>query len=225
MPMASNSRHGQRMIAIIDYGMGNLRSVQKGFEQAGYRAIVTSRAEEVSAARAVVLPGVGAFRDGMDQLIRRGLVDPIREAIAQGKPFLGICLGLQLLFRWSEEFGLHAGLGLLEGRVIRLPVRPQEKERGKDMLKIPHIGWNTLSIRQPHCPLFRNIPPGSYVYFVHSYYAQPEDSNLIVATTSYGLEFPCALWKDSLFATQFHPEKSQRVGLQILKNFGDLLQP
>lgn len=223
--MASSSRLGQPMIAIVDYGMGNLRSVQKGFEQVGYRAIVTSQPEELAAALAVVLPGVGAFRDGMDQLIQRGLVGPILEAIAQGKPFLGICLGLQLLFRWSEEFGLHAGLGLLEGRVVRLPDRRQEKERGEDKLKIPHMGWNTLSIRQPHCPLFRNILPGSYVYFVHSYYAQPEEPDVVVATTSYGLEFPCALWKDNLFATQFHPEKSQRVGLQILKNFGELLQP
>lgn len=215
------------MIAIIDYGMGNLRSVQKGFERVGYRAIVTSQPEEVAAAPAVVLPGVGAFRDGMDQLVQRGLVGPIREAIVQGRPFLGICLGLQLLFGWSEEFGLHAGLGLLEGRVVRLPDRSQEqeKESGEEKLKIPHMGWNTLSLRQLHCPLFRNIPPGAYFYFVHSYYAQPEEPDLVAATTFYGLEFPCALWKDNLFATQFHPEKSQRVGLQILKNFGELLQP
>lgn len=212
------------MIAIIDYGMGNLRSVQKGFEQVGHPALVTSQPGEVAAASAVVLPGVGAFRDGMDQLVQRGLVGPIQAAIAQGKPFLGICLGLQLLFSWSEEFGLYRGLGLLEGRVVRLPdcasVPP-----GEARLKIPHMGWNTLSIRQPHCPLFRGIPSGAYVYFVHSYYAQPEDPNVIAATTAYGREFSCALWKDNLFATQFHPEKSQQVGLQILKNFGALLSP
>lgn len=211
------------MIAIIDYGMGNLRSVQKGFERVGYRAMVTDRPEEVAAARAVVLPGVGAFRDGMENLKQRGLVDPITEAIVQGKPFLGICLGLQLLFTWGEEFGFHRGLDILPGRVARLP-----DHLGEERLKIPHMGWNTLSLSSnplssaDSCPLLDGIPPGAYVYFVHSYFAIPQNSDLIAATTCYGLEFPSVLWQGNIFATQFHPEKSQQLGLRILENFGKL---
>ena len=212
------------MIAIIDYGMGNLRSVQKGFERVGYRAVVTDRPEEVMAARAVVLPGVGAFRDGMENLRQRGLVEPIIETIGQDKPFLGICLGLQLLFAWGEEFGLYRGLDLLPGRVIRLPNRLEGKE--KDRLKIPHMGWNTLSYGSrtsvDPCPLLEGIRDGAYVYFVHSFYAVPQDSTLIVATTYYGVEFSSILRQGNLFAPQFHPEKSQPEGLRILKNFAKL---
>lgn len=202
------------MIAIIDYGMGNLRSVQKGFERVGREAVVTSDAKVILNASKVVLPGVGAFPDCMRNLREYGLIDTVHKSIESGKPFLGICLGLQLLFAESEEFGISKGLGIIKGRVVRF--------RGPafDTLKVPHMGWNSLSIkRRP--PALQDVPDGSHVYFVHSFHVVPEDRNVIATTTDYGMEFVSSIWKDNIFATQFHPEKSQALGLSILKRFGE----
>jgi imidazole glycerol-phosphate synthase subunit HisH len=204
------------MIAIIDYGMGNLRSVQKGFEFVGHHAIVTRDPRVIDQAGHVVLPGVGAFGDCMANLIRYELVDVIHRSIAKGKPFLGICLGYQLLFSESEEFGRHQGLGVVPGKVKAM-TRPQD---ARASFKIPHMGWNNIQVTRPAPPL-RNIAPGSYVYFVHSFFVEPTDSSLVSTQTEYGISFASSIWKDNIFATQFHPEKSQTVGLQILKNFGN----
>jgi imidazole glycerol-phosphate synthase subunit HisH len=204
------------MITIIDYGMGNLRSVQKGFEKVGFDAKVTDDPREVSKAERLVLPGVGAFRDCMTNLREGGFVEPILRHVESGRPFLGICLGLQLLFTESEEFGRHQGLGIVPGRVVRFP----EGMRDRDgELKVPHMGWNEIAIRRP-APIFRGIEDGSSVYFVHSYYVVPEDPEVTATETDYGLSFCSSIWKDNVMATQFHPEKSQQVGLKILKNFG-----
>lgn len=205
------------MIAIIDYGMGNLRSVQKGFEFVGHEAVVTRDLRVIDRASHVVLPGVGAFGDCMDNLTRYELTDVIQRSIAKGKPFLGICLGYQLLFSESEEFGRHQGLGILPGKVKAIP-RPSDD--AESSLKIPHMGWNTIQVNKSAPPL-RGIAPGSYVYFVHSYYVEPADGSLVSTKTDYGIPFASSVWKDNIFATQFHPEKSQAVGLQVLKNFGD----
>jgi glutamine amidotransferase len=205
------------MIAVIDYGMGNLRSVQKGFECVGHEAVVTRDIRVIDQASHVVLPGVGAFGDCMDNLARYELTDVIHRSIAKGKPFLGICLGYQLLFSESEEFGCHKGLGILTGKVKAIP-RPQDE--GGMSFKIPHMGWNTIQVNKPAPPL-QGILPGSFVYFVHSYYVEPADSSLVSTQTEYGIPFASSVWKDNIFATQFHPEKSQTVGLQVLKNFGD----
>jgi len=199
------------MIAIIDYGMGNLRSVQKAFERIGYQAIVTRDAGEIAAASGVVLPGVGAFRACMENLTRLGLTEPIREAVKSKKPFLGVCLGFQLLFSESEEFGRQKGLDLIPGRVVKF-----EPENG---LKIPHMGWNTLEKKKPTVFL-DGVDSGAFAYFVHSYYVVPDDQSLIATTTEYGCAFASSIATDHLFATQFHPEKSQGVGLRILTNFG-----
>ncbi len=197
------------MIAIVDYGMGNLRSVEKGFARVGAEAIVTSDEKDIEKARAIVLPGVGAFRDCMANLKNLKLLDPILKAIEQGKPYLGICLGLQILFTESEEFGHSEGLGIVKGVVKRFP--PSD-------LKIPHMGWNTIRyVRRP--PIMASIDDGSFFYFVHSYYVSPDDSTVIATTTDYGITFTSMIWKDNIFATQFHPEKSQRLGLKILENF------
>jgi glutamine amidotransferase len=204
------------MIAIIDYGMGNLRSVQKGFEFVGHEAVVTRDSRVIDQASHVVLPGVGAFGDCMANLTRYELVEVIHRSVAKGKPFLGICLGYQLLFSESEEFGCHRGLDILTGRVKAIP-RPHV-DAGTSF-KIPHMGWNTIQVNTPAPPL-RGIAPGSYVYFVHSYYVEPADPSLVSTQTEYGTTFASSVWKDNVFATQFHPEKSQAVGLQILKNFG-----
>lgn len=201
------------MIAIIDYGMGNLRSVQKGFEKVGARAIITSNKQDIFAARSVVLPGVGSFRECMDNLLKLDLIDPLLKIIKAGKPFLGICLGLQILFTTSEEFGLCQGLDLIRGRIVRFPKM--------DELKIPHMGWNQIHIKK-RAPLLADISEGDYVYFVHSYYPRPEQEECIAATTVYGQEFVSAIWQDNIFATQFHPEKSQEIGLRILKNFANI---
>ncbi|MGH7821303.1 MAG: imidazole glycerol phosphate synthase subunit HisH [Candidatus Binatia bacterium] len=200
------------MIAVVDYGMGNLRSVEKGLERSGARVEVTSDPARVLEARGVVLPGVGAFGACMENLVSRGLDEPIRRVVRSGRPFLGICLGLQLLFDESEEFGPVRGLGLLPGRVRRFdgPVF--------DDLKIPQIGWNQLRFRR-EVPELEGIDDGAFVYFVHSYYVEPADPALTVATTEYGIEFSAAVAKDGLFACQFHPEKSQEVGLRLLRNF------
>jgi glutamine amidotransferase len=204
------------MIAIIDYGMGNLRSVQKGFERVGLDAVVTSDPKVVMEAERIVLPGVGAFPDCMRNLEQGGFVDPLLRVIEEGRPFLGICLGLQLLFTESEEFGIHKGLNIIPGRVVRFPEGMTEND---EELKVPHMGWNQLSFKlRP--PVFEEIAEGTNFYFVHSYYVQPEDSSVIATTTNYGIDFCSSVWKDNIVATQFHPEKSQEKGLVILKNFG-----
>lgn len=204
------------MIAIIDYEMGNLRSVQKGFEAVGHEARITRDPRQITEASHVVLPGVGAFGDCMHNLKRYGLTDSIFETIESGKPFLGICVGFQLLFEESEEFGRHEGLGILPGRVKAfLP----PKEQGTSY-KIPHMGWNTLHI-QKEIPPLQGLESGSYAYFVHSFYVDTDDESLVSSKTEYGVMFPSSIWKNNIFATQFHPEKSQSNGLRVLKNFGD----
>jgi glutamine amidotransferase len=205
-------------IVIIDYGMGNLRSVQKAFEQVGCTAVVTADPDVAAQAGKLVLPGVGAFRDCMRNLEEGGFVAPIKAHIAAGKPFLGICLGLQLLFAASEEFGRHAGLGIIPGKVVRFPDGALE---AGTLLKVPHMGWNRIAIRRP-APLFRGIADGSFVYFVHSYYVVPEDPAVVATETGYGRTFCSSIWRGNVMATQFHPEKSQAVGLQMLRNFGEL---
>ncbi|MBJ6801161.1 imidazole glycerol phosphate synthase subunit HisH [Geomonas propionica] len=203
------------MIAIIDYGMGNLRSVQKGFEKVGCEAIVTSDPKVLLDAERVVLPGVGAFRDCIRNLEEGGFVEPILKVIKEGKPFLGICLGLQLLFTESEEFGIHKGLDVIPGKVLRFP---EGMEQAGEELKVPHMGWNQLDIKRPS-PLFNGVDNGSNVYFVHSYYVKPNDESVVAATTNYGIDFCAAIWRDNVVAAQFHPEKSQDKGLAMLKNF------
>lgn len=198
------------MIAIIDYGMGNLRSVQKALEAVGSSAQVTCDPDRVRAADKVILPGVGAFADAIAELNRTGLGDAFKDAVAAGKPCLGVCLGLQLLFDASEEDGLHQGLGLLRGRIVRFPNRPG--------LKVPHMGWNTLRIVRP-APVFADLPAEPSVYFVHSYRAIPEDPADVAAEADYPGPFAAAVWRDNLMAAQFHPEKSQKVGLAMYANF------
>ena len=201
------------MIAIIDYQMGNLRSVQKGFEKVGHGATITSDPDALARADKVVLPGVGAFGDAMAELKRRNLVEPIRQAVEAGKPFLGICLGLQLLFDVGYEHGRHEGLGILRGDVVRFEVpRPY---------KVPHMGWNQLAIRRP-APLLAGLPEGVHCYFVHSYYVAPADASVVATETDYPVPFCSMIWRDNLFATQFHPEKSQQHGLRMLANFAEL---
>jgi len=198
------------MIAIVDYGMGNLRSVEKGFQKVGVDAQVVSDAKSIKNAHAVVLPGVGAFRDCMRNLDALSLTEPIAKSIASGKPYLGICLGLQILFTESEEFGNYKGLGILPGKVLRFRIG----------LKVPHMGWNTVSLRK-RPPIFEDILDNSYFYFVHSYFVAPADPAVTAGMTEYGLSFTSMIWKENIVATQFHPEKSQGTGLRILKNFGD----
>lgn len=199
------------MIAIIDYDMGNLRSVHKAFEAVGHRAVVTRDARVIGDASHVVLPGVGAFGDCMANIERYGLVEPIRASIRSGKPFLGICLGLQVLFSESEEFGPHKGLDIVHGTVRRFAAGPG--------LKVPHMGWNQVHF-QGMCPLFDGIADGADWYFVHSYFVDPCDKRLAASTTTYGDSFVSSIWKDNVVACQFHPEKSQAVGLRLIKNFG-----
>jgi imidazole glycerol-phosphate synthase subunit HisH len=201
------------MIAIIDYGMGNLRSVQKAFEKVGHQAVVTSDPAQVAAAAKVVLPGVGAFEDAIAELRRLDLVKPVLQAIDSGKPFLGICLGLHMLFDVSYENGRHEGLGVLRGDVVRFDL-----PKG---FTVPHMGWNQLDVRRP-APVLNGLADGAYVYFVHSYYVVPKDAEVIATETDYGGPFCSMVWRDNIFATQFHPEKSQAEGLKILKNFAEL---
>ncbi|MBI2194113.1 MAG: imidazole glycerol phosphate synthase subunit HisH [Planctomycetes bacterium] len=205
------------MIAITDYGMGNLRSVQKALERLGARAVITGEATVLREADKVVLPGVGAFKDAMAELDARGLVPALREA-ARDKPFLGICLGLQLLFTESEEGGLHPGLDVLAGRIVRFP---SASPSGGEKLKVPHMGWNSLRF-QGGSPLFSGLSNGVHAYFVHSYYAQPGDASVVTAWTDYGVTFASAVMRPPVYATQFHPEKSQAVGLRMLENFINL---
>jgi len=200
------------MIAIIDYGMGNLHSVLGGLNYAGQKAFITDDPRKIRDADAVVLPGVGAFKDAIKRLEETGLGDAFRESVKSGKPCLGVCLGLQMLFSESEEGGIFSGLGIIPGRVIRF----------SSQLKVPHMGWNQIEIKNPDMPIFRDIPNGAYMYFVHSYYVKPEDKSVIATTTNYGIDFTSMIAKGNLFATQFHPEKSQKIGLQLLKNFGGM---
>jgi glutamine amidotransferase len=200
------------MIALIDYGSGNLRSVHKALLKVGAAVRVVQRPEELAGAQAVVLPGVGAFDDCIHALDRQGLLEASRQFIRTGQPFLGICVGYQALFERSEEFNsCAAGLGVFPGKVVRFTEAPG--------LKIPQIGWNQLEIVQPQCPLFRGVANGSYVYFVHSFFPRPADPGIVATRTVYGETFASSVWRDNVFATQFHPEKSQNVGLQLLKNF------
>lgn len=201
------------MIAIVDYQMGNLRSVQKAFERVGHAAAITADPKVLEQADHVVLPGVGAFADAIAEIRRRELIEPIRAAIESGKPFLGICLGLQMLFDVSYEDGEHEGLGVIPGEVRRFDV-PAE-------YKVPHMGWNHVAQRRP-APIFNGIADGSHFYFVHSYYVVPKDESVITGESSYPEPFCAAIWRNNLFATQFHPEKSQATGLQLLKNFAEL---
>lgn len=196
---------------IVDYGMANLRSVQKAFERVGHAATITGDPNRVREAAKVVLPGVGAFRDAIVRLRETHLDSAIIDHIRSGRPFLGICLGMQMLFTRDHEDGLHEGLGLFAGDVVRFPHVPG--------LKVPHMGWNTLAFPRSNCPLFANLPPNPAVYFVHSYYPDPADRGVIAATADYPTPFTAAIWRDNVMATQFHPEKSQLVGLQMLRNF------
>ena len=196
------------MLAIVDYGVSNLRSVHKAFEHVGADAVVTGDPAVIARADAIVFPGQGAFGDAMRHLHRHGLVTPLREAVAAGKPFFGICLGLQLLFEASDEMGQHEGLAILAGRV----------ERIETPYKIPHIGWNQIHPARAH-PLLGGVAPGAYAYFDHSFVERPRDPALTLATTDYGETFVCAVAHDNVMAVQFHPEKSQTVGLQIVRNF------
>jgi glutamine amidotransferase len=199
-------------IVIVDYGMGNLRSVQKGFEKVGIPTRISRDPAAIARASGLVLPGVGAFGDCMRLLREYGLIQPITNHLESGKPFLGICLGLQVLFSQSEEFGSQSGLDIFKGRVVRFPGE----------LKVPHMGWNSLKVKRPS-PLLNAAADGSYMYFVHSYYVIPEDEGIVAATTNYGVEFASMIRRDNIFATQFHPEKSQAAGLSMLKRFGELV--
>jgi len=203
------------MIAIIDYGMGNLRSVQKGLERAGFEALVTRDVGEIHSARGVVLPGVGAFSACMENLGKFGLIEPIRQIVREHKPFLGICLGFQLLFSESEEFGKQKGLELFSGKVVGF--------HASEELKVPHMGWNRLD-KQKDSPFLDGIATGDYVYFVHSFYVVPDDRAIVATTTDYGKPFVSSIATDRMFACQFHPEKSQELGLRILANFGRFVE-
>jgi len=201
-------------IVIIDYGMGNLRNVQRGFERIGLEAKLTRNKKEIQRASAIVLPGVGAFKDCMINLEKYGMVESLLRSIEKGKPYLGICLGLQILFSESEEFGSHKGLDLIKGRVVRFKPDPEHK--------VPHMGWNTVEIER-EVPMLQGIESGDFFYFVHSYYVIPEEEQWISSFTTYGLPFVSSIWKENIFATQFHPEKSQQKGLRILQNFVRLI--
>lgn len=203
------------MIAIVDYGMGNIRSVEKGFLKVGAEVRITSDPRTIEDARGIVLPGVGAFRDCMSNLGNLDILGAIVKEIEKGKPYLGICLGLQILFAESEEFGFCRGMGIFRGKVVKFRL-------GDPRLKIPHMGWNSARLlRTP--PVFDGIPDRSYFYFVHSYHVVPEDDAIVAARTEYGTDFVSMVWKDNVFATQFHPEKSQGLGLKILKGFSDFV--
>ena len=203
------------MIALIDYGAGNLRSVHKALKYVGADVRVVTRPDEIGDAHALVLPGVGAFDDCINALRKQELLEASLQFIKTGRPFLGICVGYQALFERSEEFNsCAAGLCLFGGPVVRF--------KDAHGLKVPQIGWNQIEIRRPTCPIFKGIDSGSYVYFVHSFYPQVQDPDIIATETVYGQRFASAAWKDNVYATQFHPEKSQRVGLQVLSNFTGL---
>lgn len=202
-------------IAVVDYGAGNLRSVARALQAAGAETIVTDRASDLETAHGIILPGVGAAGSAMRGLASRGLIEPVRAAVASGKPFLGVCLGLQVLMSWSDENGGVECLGVIPGRVVRLP-------EGLDGLKVPHIGWNQVCHRQTH-PLLDGITDGANFYFVHSYVVVPTDPGDVVATTNYGVEFVSVVARGNVVATQFHPEKSAIVGLRLYRNFAGLV--
>ncbi len=203
------------VIALLDYGSGNLRSVHKALLQVGADVRIAQKPGEIGDARAMVLPGVGAFDDCINALRKQELLEAARNFIKTGRPFLGICVGYQALFERSEEFNsCAAGLEVFQGSVVRFS--------DKNGLKIPQIGWNQIEVAQPGCPLYAGIASGSYVYFVHSFYPQPVDQSIVATRTEYGGTFASSIWRDNVYATQFHPEKSQRVGLQLLKNFVEL---
>ena len=203
------------MIALLDYGAGNLRSVEKALRFVGGNVRLVQSPDGMKNASAVVLPGVGAFDDCVNAMQRQELLEATREFVGTGRPFFGICIGYQALFERSEEFDTSAtGLGLFAGKVVRFP--------DGQKLKIPQIGWNQIEIVQPECPVFSGVENGSHVYFVHSFYPQPEDDSIAATRTTYGVDFISAVWRENVFATQFHPEKSQKVGLKILENFVNL---
>jgi glutamine amidotransferase len=200
------------VIALLDYGSGNLRSVHKALLKVGADVRIVQRPEGMKAAQAVVLPGVGAFDDCINALLKQDLLEASREFIQSGRPFLGICVGYQALFEKSDEFNsCAAGLGIFPGKVVRFA--------SANGLKIPQIGWNQLDVVRPDCPLLKGVASGSYVYFVHSFFPKPEDDSIVATRTEYGETFASAVWRENVFATQFHPEKSQTVGLQVLSNF------
>jgi glutamine amidotransferase len=203
------------VLALLDYGSGNLRSVEKALRKVGADVRVITRPDGLKDARAAVLPGVGAFDDCITALQRQELLEAVKRFIASGRPFLGICVGYQALFERSEEFNsCAAGLALFAGKVVRFPNKPG--------LKVPQIGWNQLQFARSDCPLYRDIADGSYVYFVHSFYPQPIDESVVASRTTYGVTFASSIWRDNVHATQFHPEKSQSVGLRLLSNFVEL---
>ena len=203
------------MIALIDYGSGNLRSVHKALRYLEADVRLATRPAQMKDASAVVLPGVGAFDDCLNALQKQDLLEACRDFIKSGKWFLGICVGYQALFEKSEEFNsCAAGLGVFQGKVVRFS--------GKPGLKIPQIGWNQIEVVRADCPVLRNIPSGSYVYFVHSFFPKPVDPSIVATRTTYGASFASAVWKENVFATQFHPEKSQKIGLQLLRNFVEM---
>ena len=208
------------MIAVIDYGMGNLRSVQKALEFVGAKVIVTHDPDLILNADSVVLPGVGAFKDCMANLNKLKLVDPIRKFVDSGKPFLGICLGLQVLFEESAEYGPVAGLGILPGKVIKFSGESSETKNGQP-IKIPHMGWNKVEIKKKD-PLFDKVDAAPYFYFVHSYYVVPKDQNMVATVTNYGVEFVSGIQYKNIYAFQFHPEKSQTMGLSLLERFSNI---
>lgn len=210
------------MIAIVDYGMGNLRSVQKAVEKVGFAVDVTRSGAKIADADGIILPGVGAFKDCMENLDQYKLIQPVLKAIATGKPFLGICLGLQVLFTESQEFGHFPGLDVIKGAVVPFSHQLKDPDHQDNFLKIPHMGWNVIH-KKGSPPLLENIADKSYFYFVHSYYVVPEDPVVIATTTDYGVDFVSSIAKDNVFATQFHPEKSQQRGLEILRNFGKMV--
>lgn len=220
------------MTTIIDYGIGNLRSIEKAFQAVGAEVMRSDREENIRRADRVVLPGVGAFGACAEEIRRRGLEGPIRQAIDEGKPFLGVCVGMQLLFEVGEEMGRHEGLGVMPGRVLRFDAVPALEVsaegtsgvRGEAAwpsgLKIPHMGWNTIE-KQRKSPLLRGLAPEAYFYFVHSFIAVPEDPEDVLATGRYGVPFPAVVHRNNVFGVQFHPEKSQQNGLRILRNFAE----
>jgi imidazole glycerol-phosphate synthase subunit HisH len=201
------------MITVVDYGVGNLHSVAKALEKVGAETRVTSDWKDVEKSDGVVLPGVGAFKDSMDAMHRSDLAKAIIAYIHLGKPFLGVCVGLQMLFAESEEFGISKGLDVFPGRVVKFAAGQ----------KVPHMGWNQIKIKKDMNPLLKGLKDGDYLYFVHSFYVVPKDSSIVAAESNYGVDFTCMVWEKNIFGTQFHPEKSQTLGLKIYENFKNLV--